>query len=299
MIINNPSFNSYIPPLRGAWRVLVWRALAWRVFLLLLCLFAAATAQAAEKTDSDGLPPVVIVSSYNPDVGSVSTNLQEFYDEYHKENTAANPIAIEDISALNLPDSRNWKVRLWDRLKKYYENGQRPACIVLLGNEASAAFFSIEDERFKTTPVVVGMRSCSIVKLPRDMKSLDLQTWEPTVSDLTKDFKDWNIVGGRLYRYDVKKNLDLILHFYPACRHLMFLSDNTLGGVTMKALFKREVEKAKQFEVTYIDGRKLSFLDVNEILTSQTVPNTALVCGTWRIDDSNRYIVRKIGRAHV
>ncbi len=265
-------------------------------FCLIIILFssifaAAASAHKAEGID-DALPPVVIVSSYNPDVSNISVNLQDFYDEYNKDKSIRNPLAIEDINAQNLPDSKNWETRMWNCLKKYYDNGKKPACIVLLGNEANTAYFSMDDKRLKKTPVIVGMRGSAIVKMPENIDEIDLRTWEPESYDLTQDFDDWNIVGGRLYQYDVQKNIDLILHFYPKCRRLLFLSDNTLGGVTMKALFEKEIAKDKRFLVEYIDGRSMSFLDVNEKISKENRPNTVLICGTWRIDDSNRYIVR-------
>ena len=254
-------------------------------------IFAATAANETEDTAND-LPPVVIVSSYNPDVSNISTNLQDFYDEYNKDKKIRNQIAIEDINAQNLPDSKNWRRRMWNCLKKYYDNGKKPACIVLIGNEANTTFFAMDDERLKTTPVIVGLRGSAIVKMPKNIEEMDLRTWEPESYDLTKDFDDWNIVGGRLYQYDIQRNIKLILHFYPNCRRLLFLSDNTLGGVSMKALFKKEIKKDKQFNVDYLDGRNMSFMDVNEIISKQNKPNTVLVCGTWRIDDSNRYIVR-------
>ena len=61
-------------------------------------------------------------------------------------------------------------------------------------------------------------------------------------------------MGGELYYYDVKRNLDLIKRFYPECSTLTFMTDNTLHGVTMHALFKKYAQKDKRFDVNYIDG---------------------------------------------
>lgn len=254
--------------------------------LLNVHLFAQ---ESTQKELRKNIAPVVIVSSYNPDVRSVSENLSEFYDEYTKGNQP-NPIAIEDINALNLPDSKNWRKRIKTVLEKYYKGGGKPACIVLLGNEASTAFFSLEEQKYKATPVIVGIRGTAIVKLPKQ-DSIDTKKWSPEVHDLTTDFKDYNIVGGRVYQYDIKKNFDLIKYFYPKCDTLAFLSDNTLGGVTMKAAIMKYAKSDRRFVMRYIDGRVLSFMDVDEVVSN--LPSTqALLVGTWRVDDSNRFIVR-------
>ena len=233
--------------------------------------------------------PVVVVSSYNPDVKSISDNISAFYEQYTKSGLP-NPVAVEDINAQNLPDGKRWRIRLKRVLNKYYSRGNRPACIVLLGMEVSSAYFSFDDdEELRQTPVVVGLRSSAIVKMPQD--SVDFKKWDPVAYDVTTDFKHFNIVGGEVYHYDMKKNFDLIKHFYPKCDTLTFMSDNTLGGVTMRALFKQYAKTDHRFVVRYIDGRTMTFVDADEAISN--LPHTqAMLIGTWRVDNSNRYVVR-------
>lgn len=235
------------------------------------------------------LAPVVIVSSYNTAVRHVNENLAEFFEEYTRSGLP-NPITVEDINAHNLSDCLGWRVRLRRVLRKYYEKGNRPACIVLLGLESSSVFFSFDDPELKRTPVVVGMRGSALVKIPAQER-LDIAAWDPESYDLTKDFNDYNIVGGQLYYYDVKRNLDLIKRFYPKCNTLTFMTDNTLRGVTMHALFKKYVQKDRRFDVNYIDGRKMSIIDADEAI-SDMPPSQALLIGTWTADNSNSYVVR-------
>lgn len=233
--------------------------------------------------------PVVVVSSYNPDVKSISDNLSAFYEQYTKSGLP-NPVVVEDINAQNLPDGKRWRIRLKRVLNKYYSRGNRPACIVLLGMEASSAYLSFDDdEELRQTPVVVGLRGSAIVKMPQD--SVDFKEWDPVAYDVTTDFKHFNIVGGEVYHYDMKKNFDLIKHFYPKCDTLTFMSDNTLGGVTMRALFKQYAKTDRRFVVRYIDGRTMTFVDADEAISN--LPHTqAMLIGTWRVDNSNRYVVR-------
>lgn len=261
------------------------------ILLLLSVLFNLPLwAQAERRTaPQKELAPVVIVSSYNTAVRHVNENLAEFFEEYTRSGLP-NPITVEDINAHNLSDCLGWRVRLRRVLRKYYEKGNRPACIVLLGLESSSVFFSFDDPELKRTPVVVGMRGSALVKIPAQER-LDIVAWDPESYDLTKDFNDYNIVGGQLYYYDVKRNLDLIKRFYPKCNTLTFMTDNTLRGVTMHALFKKYVQNDRRFEVNYIDGRKMSIIDADEAI-SDMPPSQALLIGTWTADNSNSYVVR-------
>lgn len=261
------------------------------ILLLLSLLFNLPLwAQAERRTaPQKELAPVVIVSSYNTAVRHVNENLAEFFEEYTRSGLP-NPITVEDINAHNLPDCLGWRVRLRRVLRKYYEKGNRPACIVLLGLESSSVFFSFDDPELKRTPVVVGMRGSALVKIPAQER-LDIVEWDPESYDLTKDFNDYNIVGGQLYYYDVKRNLDLIKRFYPKCNTLTFMTDNTLRGVTMHALFKKYVQNDRRFEVNYIDGRKMSIIDADEAISNMPL-SQALLIGTWTADNSNSYVVR-------
>lgn len=254
--------------------------------LLNLPLWAQAERRTAPQKE---LAPVVVVSSYNTAVRHVNENLAEFFEEYTRSGLP-NPITVEDINAHNLPDCLGWRTRLRRVLRKYYEKGNRPACIVLLGLESSSVFFSFDDPELKRTPVVVGMRGSALVKIPAQER-LDIVAWDPESYDLTKDFNDYNIVGGQLYYYDVKRNLDLIKRFYPKCNTLTFMTDNTLRGVTMHALFKKYVENDRRFEVNYIDGRKMSIIDADEAISDMPL-SQALLIGTWTADNSNSYVVR-------
>ena len=57
------------------------------------------------QVSNKNVAPVVVVSSYNPDVKSISDNLSAFYEQYTKSGLH-NPVAVEDINAQNLPDGK-------------------------------------------------------------------------------------------------------------------------------------------------------------------------------------------------
>lgn len=233
---------------------------------------------------------IVILSSYNPDVKNISDNISAFYEECKALNLNNN-ISIEDLHVQNLPECFQWKDRLWKIIQKYYEKGRRPVIFVLLGAEASSAYFSLDKPELKSIPIIIGMRGRDVIKLPSD-ESVDLRTWSPKHYDLVTDFSDYNIVGGYVYSYDFQKNLDLIKFFYPKRDSLYFVTDNTLGGLAMQAGFKEFIDKGNsKYKVGYIDGRNLNYLEVNSAMSSMG-NKSVILAGTWRIDRSNKIVVR-------
>ena len=158
--------------------------------------------------------PVVIVSSYNPGEERMKENINLFCEEYISRGGDASNIRVENMNCGILAEAVDWQANLWRLLSKYYVDGQKPSMIVLLGNEASTTFFSITKREVKATPVVVGIRSNNIVRFPND-KSLDISTWEPKSYRLDKDFDDYKIIGGYVYKLDIGTNLELLHSLYP------------------------------------------------------------------------------------
>lgn len=250
------------------------------ILFLILSVLQAAWATGFAKSG-----PVVIVSSYNPDVKAIHDNIVDFSNTYSKLGGKSS-IRIENMNCRALSDSKEWKERLSSLLSKYYTATSSPSVIVLLGVEASTTFFSLQDERIKKTPVVVGTRSNNIICLPDE--STNLSTWNPDTKYMTKDFPDFNIVGGEVYNFDVTKNIELIDRLYPSNDSIVFLTDNTIGGVTIRSFFIKEVKKFRKKHITYLDGRKMSLPEVNNFIANLS-NKQAIIIGTWRIDKTDSY----------
>ena len=228
--------------------------------------------------------PVVIVSSYNPGEERMKANIDQFYDKYKAKGGDASNIRVENMNCGILAEATEWQDNLWRLLSKYYTNGQKPSMIVLLGNEASTAFFSLTRNEIKTTPVVVGIRSNNIIRLPKD-KNIDIRTWEPKSYSLNRDYKDYKIVGGYVYKLDIPVNLELLHTLYPDRDSIVFLSDNTIGGVTLKAHFRKVMKNHPHYKISCIDGRGMSFQEVNNAI-HEIRGKKAIIVGTWRMDNS-------------
>lgn len=260
--------------------------MSYRHFLLVFLLLFTIAGVHVVDAQQNGDGPIVIVSSYNPDVKRISDNIEAFSREYTAKG-GKHEIKVENMNCRNLSEAYEWESRLTLLLEKYYAKGGHPSVIVLLGIEASTAFFSIDIETMKNTPVIIGTRGNNIVELPNDMTS-DVTEWEPEVRYLTQDFSGYNIVGGEVYDYDIEKNIDLLKHLYPQRKHVVLLSDNTLGGVTMRAHFMKKMAQHKELRSEFLDGRTMSFLDVSSYI-SKLDEKDAVFIGTWRIDNSETY----------
>ena len=228
--------------------------------------------------------PVVIVSSYNPGEERMKANINQFCEKYIAKGGDAGNIRVENMNCGILAEATEWQEHLWRLLGKYYSDGQKPSMVVLLGNEASTTFFSLTRKEIKSTPVVVGIRSNNIIRLPSD-KNIDIETWEPRSYYLNKDYKDYKIVGGCVYKLDISVNLELLHNLYPDRDSIVFLSDNTIGGVTLKAHFRQIMKSHPHYKIEYIDGRNMSFQEVNNAI-HDIRGKKAILIGTWRMDNS-------------
>ena len=235
------------------------------------------------KAETKG--PVVIVSSYSSNDARMNATIDEFYKRYTDKGGNASNVKVENLNCGRLVEAVDWQENLLNIISKYYVDGQKPSMMVLLGNEASTTFFSLTNREIKNTPVVVGVRSNNIVKLPRN-KEFDITTWEPRPYYLNKDFKDFKIVGGYVYRVDIETNLDLLHDLYPDRDSIIFVSDNTIGGITLKAHFRKVMKNRPRYKLAWIDGRQMSFQDVNTAIHDLRGRNTAILVGTWRMDNS-------------
>ena len=228
--------------------------------------------------------PVVIVSSYSPREERMKATIDEFCERYKSRGGDGDNIRIENMNCGILAEATEWKENLWKLLSKYYADGQKPSMIVLLGNEASTAFFSTTIKEIRATPVVVGIRSNNIVRLPND-RNIDIKTWDPRPYYLNKDFKDYKIIGGYVYKLDVSVNLELLHDLYPKRDSIVFLSDNTIGGITLRAHFKHTMKNHPHYKIEWIDGREMTFQEVNNAI-HELKGNKAILVGTWRMDNS-------------
>ncbi|WP_438264163.1 ATP-binding protein, partial [Bacteroides cellulosilyticus] len=234
-----------------------------------------------------GEHPVLIISSYNPDARQTSGNIYDFMEEFERLGGKA-PIALENMNCKSFSESPQWKSKMAEILDKY-EGKRAPVLLVLIGQEAWAAYLSQADSIRGKFPVLTSLASRNAIILPDD--SVNLKTWMPSAVDFFNDFTDSSVKAGFVYEYDVEANINLIKHLYPNTKNIAFVSDNSYGGVSLQAHVVAEMKKHPELNLILLDGRTNTIYTISDKL-HELPPNTALLMGTWRVDMYDGYFMR-------
>ena len=234
-----------------------------------------------------GEHPVLIISSYNPDAGRTSSNISDFMEEFQRLG-GTNTVALENMNCKSFSEAPFWEKRMAGLLSKY-QNDKSPALIVLIGQEAWAAYLSLEDSVRGNTPVVSALSSRNAILLPGD--TIDLKTWMPESVDFFTDFPDSPIKAGFVYEYYVEENINMVKQMYPDTENIAFISDNSYGGVAMQAYVVKEMKKFPELDLILLDGRVNTIYTICDRL-HELPEHTAVLMGTWRVDMNDGYFMR-------
>lgn len=261
----------------------LFRKIIYSFFLfLLISIWGLSSAFAVT-----GEHPVLIISSYNPDARQTSGNIYDFMEEFERLGGKA-PIALENMNCKSFFESPQWKSKMAEILDKY-EGKRAPVLLVLIGQEAWAAYLSQADSIRGKFPVLTSLASRNAIILPDD--SVNLKTWMPGAVDFFNDFTDSSVKAGFVYEYDVEANINLIKHLYPNTKNIAFVSDNSYGGVSLQAHVVAEMKKHPELNLILLDGRTNTIYTISDKL-HELPPNTALLMGTWRVDMYDGYFMR-------
>lgn len=249
--------------------------------LLLFCFFLLS---ASAKT---GDHPVLIISSYNPDARQTARTISDFIEKYPRLG-GQRTIALENMNCKSFSESARWSRRMKGLLAKY-KGREKPSLIVLIGQEAWAAYLSLGDSIPKDIPVLSALASKNAIVLPQSTDSL--QTWMPKSVDFFTDFSKPTIQSGFLYHYDVVANINLIKKLYPQTKNIAFISDNSYGGVSLQAHVIQEMKKFPELNLILLDGRVNTIYTITDKL--HDLPSeSAILLGTWRVDMNDGYFMR-------
>lgn len=261
----------------------LFRKIIYSFFLFLLISILGLSSAFAVT----GEHPVLIISSYNPDARQTSGNIYDFMKEFERLGGKA-PIALENMNCKSFSESPQWKSKMTEILDKY-EGKRAPVLLVLIGQEAWAAYLSQADSIRGKFPVLTSLASRNAIILPDD--SVNLKTWMPGAVDFFNDFTDSSVKAGFVYEYDVEANINLIKHLYPNTKNIAFVSDNSYGGVSLQAHVVAEMKKHPELNLILLDGRTNTIYTISDKL-HELPPNTALLMGTWRVDMYDGYFMR-------
>lgn len=254
-----------------------------RLFQLIITsmyLFLSYSAYANENS------PILIISSYNPDTRNTTQNISEFMEEYKRQG-GTSPVVIENMNCKSLPEAPLWKDRMKSLLNKYQGNS-KPQLVVILGQEGWASYLSQENDIIGNTPVLCGMVSRNAILLPDS--NINMANWEAKSVDID-DFKSKERhLGGFVYNYDIKANIELIRKLYPKTRFIALITDNSYGGLALQTYVKKEINKIDNLDFVPLDGRKSDIYSIIEQI-KQLPQESAILLGTWRVDVNDGYYV--------
>ena len=256
------------------------------LYRTLLCLTAFFSLM-LPAFSATGDHPVLIISSYNPDSRQTSDNISNFMEEFQRLGGTCG-VELENMNCKSFSESPLWKPRMAGILSKYRDT-KEPSLVILIGQEAWAAYLSLEDSVRGDVPVMTALASRNVVLLPE--QGADLKTWMPESLDFFADFAGSPIKSGFVYQYDVAANIRMIKRLYPQTEHIAFISDNSYGGVTLQAHVVKEMKKFPELSLILLDGRVNTIYTISDKLHSLP-PRTVLLMGTWRVDMNDGYFMR-------
>lgn len=269
----------------------------YRMVLCLLCLLfcvtqfvqiKASTIAKVEDVHRNGDKSyILIISSYNPEAWRMSHTIADFEKTYSRNGGKASCV-VRTMDCKSYSESPLWPSRLRQLLDNQYEVAA-PNLIVFLGQEAWASYLSLpEKERISEVPVICGLVGSQYTLLPHS--NLDTSSYSPVLKDLQVDGYPSALRGGIFYDYSGTENITMLKECFPYTEKVAFISDNTYGGVTMKAIFREGLKAFPELDVEYIDGRKLTLEKALDCIY-ELEDHTSIMVGTWRIGLGGEYFM--------
>ena len=157
--------------------------------------------------------------------------------------------------------------------------------VILLGQEAWATFLARKKFDMET-PFFGCFASTNGIIVPRTSPGTD---WYPESVDMIHLADSIGVAGGSLNRYDVRKNIELILSLYPNTENIAFVSDNTYGGISMQALVRKEMENFPDLNLILVDSRQGD--DQASKIIEKLDKKSVVLIGTWRVGSEGQYLL--------
>ena len=123
--------------------------------------------------------------------------------------------------------------------------------VILLGQEAWATFLARKKFDMET-PFFGCFASTNGIIVPRTSPGTD---WYPESVDMIHLADSIGVAGGSLNRYDVRKNIELILSLYPNTENIALVSEITYGQKVRCADRYVEGRQRRAISAVQLDGQ--------------------------------------------
>jgi signal transduction histidine kinase len=226
----------------------------------------------------------LMISSFNPDTKRTQDFITSFEKEIKKLYKNNYLILIEELGAKNFTEEAHlWKGRIAKLLSKY--RGKNVKAVIAIGQEAWSAISS-QDTLTKKYPFLGAFISSNGIDLPEG--PID-GSWSPGWVNMSRKMRQKAAAGGVFNQYVPLKTIELALSFYPTTKNIVFLTDNTYGGVSLKAYIKKNLDiYPPGINYSFLDSREHYFPHMKEIV--RDLPeNSIIIVGTWRVNRDGQY----------
>lgn len=243
-------------------------------------------AQTAQRS-IDEKDYILLITSYAHDSKQVSEFMTEFEDANLVNNSLE--VKIESMGIIGLDNCNNWKKSLMTILRR--QNTKYLKGVIIIGQEAWTSYLSLGDKR-PDIPFFGTSISENGVEIPDDIQSPS--TWEPMCVSNRHRVKEIGYGGATFFNFDIAANIQLIKQLYPDTKNIAFLTDNTYGGLSLHANFRKVMhEQFGDINTILLDGRELPIKEMQDAIT-HLPPQTVLLLGTWRVDYKGTFFTGKV-----
>ncbi|MFA5642364.1 MAG: histidine kinase dimerization/phospho-acceptor domain-containing protein, partial [Bacteroidales bacterium] len=225
----------------------------------------------------------LIISSFNPDTKRTVEYIAEF------ENSLANSypnnyiVLVEDLAAKDFSnDAFLWESRIKRVVDKYLNRNLK--AIIAIGQEAWAGLISQKNIP-DSVPIFGSFISSNGLNLPT--APLD-ETWEPMWINSARKARKISLAGGSIATYSPFKNIELILSYFPNTKNVALITDNTYGGISLKACFQKTLAVLPPLNYIYLDSRLYYLAQLKETI-SKLPKESVILVATWKVNKDGQY----------
>lgn len=225
----------------------------------------------------------LIISSFNPDTRRVIDYITDFEKSLDESYPNDYIVLVEDLAAKNFSEEAwQWPKRVEMVIHKYLNKNIKS--IIAVGQEAWAALIS-QTNIPEGVPIFGSFISSNGINLPT--APID-ETWKATWINSARKARRISYAGGSIVTYSPFKNIELILSYFPNTKHVALITDNTYGGVSIKAYFERCISKMPQLNYLFLDSRVDNIAQIKEKV--KNLPKeSAILVGTWKVNKDGQY----------
>lgn len=221
---------------------------------------------------------VLIINSYSPLKETGNHLVASFLRELG--NRMDVHVAVEYMDSESVPSFREWT--LW--LRSLFGVYGKPRAVVIIGEEAWAAYRTCCRKDWKNIPVVLGCVKTSFVNYEQG-ENTRLKSLEELIP-ISQSVGDFKVTGYYLADY-LEENLEWIRKLQPEVRNIIVCYDDRYHHGFVESYLKKYFQQNHHLKLHYIPGSRYTTADLVDTITRADKSYAILTMGWYT--DVNRY----------